>query len=323
MTARHLWFTAPRQVEIRRIELAAPGKDEILVRAEQCGISAGTESLLWMGKFPKNLNLDESIDALKKPFSYPCRYGYCMIGRCDEYHSPVLVFHPHCDQAVVKKDAVFPLPSHWDSRMGALLPSAETALSLVLDLAPLMGESIVVFGLGLVGLISLSMLAEFPLEQLWAVDPRESRRKRAEGISGVKTVSPEDLPDMLLSGDIDGVLEISGNPKALQTAVNIVGYSGRIIVGSWYGEKDVHLNLGADFHRKRQSITSSQVSTVTPALQGRWNHSRRMAAAIRWLDGHGKLEWLTHQFPLERAAEAYKMIESDADYLQILLCPQE
>ena len=181
MRARQLWFTAPGAVELREAEIGAPNEDagELLVEAELCGVSAGTESLLWRGEFPEGLLLDESLPALKRPADYPCPYGYAMAGRAAGRDNRVLAFAPHGDRAVVQKGAWFDLPGGWEAERGILLPNTETALNLVLDAAPRMGERIVVFGLGVVGLITLMMLSEFPLERLVGVDPAASRRERA------------------------------------------------------------------------------------------------------------------------------------------------
>ena len=181
MRARQLWFTAPGAVELREAEIGAPNEDagELLVEAELCGVSAGTESLLWRGEFPEGLLLDESLPALKRPADYPCPYGYAMAGRVAGRDNRVLAFAPHGDRAVVQKGACFDLPGGWEAERGILLPNTETALNLVLDAAPRMGERIVVFGLGVVGLITLMMLSEFPLERLVGVDPAASRRERA------------------------------------------------------------------------------------------------------------------------------------------------
>ena len=181
MKARQLWFTAPGAVELREAEIGAPNEDagDLLVEAELCGVSAGTESLLWRGEFPEGLLLDESLPALKRPADYPCPYGYAMAGRAAGRDNRVLAFAPHGDRAVVQKGAWFDLPGGWEAERGILLPNTETALNLVLDAAPRMGERIVVFGLGVVGLITLMMLSEFPLERLVGVDPAVSRRERA------------------------------------------------------------------------------------------------------------------------------------------------
>jgi threonine dehydrogenase-like Zn-dependent dehydrogenase len=57
----------------------------------------------------------------------------------------------------------------------------ETAVNLVQDGAPILGERVLVLGQGVVGLLTASLLSEFPLESLVAVDDFELRRKASLG----------------------------------------------------------------------------------------------------------------------------------------------
>ncbi|MGV2433537.1 MAG UNVERIFIED_CONTAM: hypothetical protein LVT10_00450 [Anaerolineae bacterium] len=56
----------------------------------------------------------------------------------------------------------------------------------------------------------------------------------------------------------DLIFECSGSPSALNNALGWLRHSGRVVVGSWYGDKMVTLNLGEAFHRERLRIISSQ-----------------------------------------------------------------
>ena len=79
------------------------------------------------------------------------------------------------------------------------------------------------------------------------------------------------------AGPFDVTIEVSGNPRALQSAIDNTSNNGRIIVGSWYGSTDVILRLGIDFHRSHKTIQTSQVSTIPAALTGLWTKERRFA----------------------------------------------
>jgi hypothetical protein len=71
-----LYFTAPRQVEIREETLPTPGADEVLVETTCSAISAGTEMLIYQGRFPRDLEADSLIPSLRAGFKYPVAYGY-------------------------------------------------------------------------------------------------------------------------------------------------------------------------------------------------------------------------------------------------------
>ena len=118
----------------------------------------------------------------------------------------------------------------------------------------------------------------------------------------------------------DLVFELSGNPSALDNALALTGFSGRVVIGSWYGEKKTEVSLGRAFHRSRIKLISSQVSTIAPELSGRWDKARRFDVAWKALERIKPDKWITHQFPIERAAEAYQLLdENPQETIQVLI----
>jgi threonine dehydrogenase-like Zn-dependent dehydrogenase len=113
------------------------------------------------------------------------------------------------------------------------------------------------------------------------------------------------------NGGADLVYEVSGNTEAVNLAIETGGFGSRIVLGSWYGRQPATLDLGFKFHRERMQLISSQVSTVAPALSGRWNKNRRLSAAWQWLQRIGPRRFITRRFPIERAAEAYRLLHQD------------
>src|SRR5919108_225898 len=80
---------------------------------------------------------------------------------------------------------------------------------------------------------------------------------------------------------------------------------GRVVIGSWYGQKRVDLNLGGRFHRSRIRLISSQVSTIAPEWGGRWTKGRRLQVAWQMLQHVRPAHLITHRFPIEQASHAY------------------
>jgi threonine dehydrogenase-like Zn-dependent dehydrogenase len=66
----------------------------------------------------------------------------------------------------------------------------ETAVNLVQDIAPLLGERGLVFGQGIVGLLAASLLAEFPLESLVSADNFPLRRDASLKAGAVPASTP-------------------------------------------------------------------------------------------------------------------------------------
>ena len=118
----------------------------------------------------------------------------------------------------------------------------------------------------------------------------------------------------------DLTYEISGSPAALDQAIGATGFAGRIIIGSWYGNKHSRLNLGGRFHRSRISLASSQVSSLDPKLQGRWTKARRFDVAWEMIRRLKPSRFITHRYAVHDAAEAYELLDRNpGDAIQVLL----
>jgi len=325
MTAvRRLWFEAPYRIAIRDEPLADPGPGQILVRTCVSAISPGTEMLFYRGEIPEGISADATIAALASSAAYPLRYGYAAVGHVEAAGPDsvwkgrrVFAFEPHADALVTSADAIIPIPDQIPDDAAALYPNAETAVTLVLDGAPLAGERVMVIGAGIVGLLTLKLLSAFPLAELVAVDPAAQRREWALHSGASLAVTLAEAQSMR---DFDLVFEVSGNPAALNQAIASAGFAARVVIGSWYGSKPVTLDLGGHFHRSRMRLISSQVSTLPPNLTGRWNRERRTQQAWRLLADPGIPALVTHRFAFENAAEAYALIDRPPpNLLQILI----
>ena len=327
-----LYFTAPRQVELREETLPALGADEVLVETACSAISAGTEMLIYQGHFPRDLETDSVISSLRGNLEYPLAYGYACVGKVKETGTQVdkslrdqlvFAFQPHTSHFIASPDSLFPLPDSVSPETACFLPNMETAVNLVQDGAPIFGECVLVLGQGVVGLLTASLLSEFPLETLVTADCFELRRNSSP-VPRHLSLEPNS-PNFhnearkLLNGSADLTFELSGRPETLNDALTITGFSGRIVIGSWYGEKRAEIDLGGAFHRSRIKLISSQVSTVGPELSGRWNKARRFDTAWKALERIKPEKWITHRFSINDAEEAYRLLdENPQETIQVI-----
>lgn len=333
-------------MDLREEALPALDAGEVLVETICSAISAGTEMLVYQGRFPQDVETDSVISSLRGGFKYPLAYGYACVGRVKELGKQVdqnwlnrlvFSFQPHTTHYVSKTESVFPMPASLSSETASFLPNMETAVNLVQDAAPIFGERVLVLGQGVVGLLTASLLKEFPLEELVTVDCYELRREAsmALGVEASFNSDEKDFDKKISHIDnnkgnndsiaytqrkFDLVFELSGNPSALDNALALTGFSGRVVIGSWYGEKKTEVSLGRAFHRSRIKLISSQVSTIAPELSGRWDKARRFDVAWKALERIKPDKWITHQFPIERAAEAYQLLdENPQETIQVLI----
>jgi 2-desacetyl-2-hydroxyethyl bacteriochlorophyllide A dehydrogenase len=315
--------------------VAQPTADQVLVQTHFSAISPGTEMLVYRGQWPAGVPLDSTIEALAGGFAYPLAYGYCAVGRViatgaavpgDWLGRRVFAFHPHQDLFCTAAAALHPIPDDLDDETALFLPAMETAVNLLLDGRPLIGEKVIVVGQGIIGLLTTALLARFPLAALTTLDAHPLRREVSLGFGAGECHDPAD-PSLLArlggtagqGGEADLVYELSGNPQGLNVAVALARFSGRVVIGSWYGAKKTELDLGSFFHRGRVSLISSQVSTLAPELTGRWRTSRRLRLAWEMLRQVRPAGCISHRFALADAASAYALIDrSPGETIQVI-----
>ena len=315
--AEALWFPRARSVELRPEALAAPRSDEVRVRAVLSAISHGTEMLVYRGEVDAKLALD--LPTLAGGYGFPLKYGYASVGHAVAVGRDVrtvregdLIFalHPHQDEYVVRETLVRPLPDR-SPEQGVFLANLETAINVVLDAKPRLGEIVVVFGQGVVGLLVTQLLRRSGARVI-AVEPSALRRTFAERCGADSAIAPSDgaaLRALTAGRGADVAIDASGSPGALQQAIDCVAPEGTVVVCSWYGEKPVPLDLGDSFHRGRVRIVSSQVGRIDPSLAPRWDRERRLALATELLGELMLAELITHRIPFARAAEAYALLD--------------
>jgi 2-desacetyl-2-hydroxyethyl bacteriochlorophyllide A dehydrogenase len=328
MDRKTVYFTAPGRVELREESLPSLGADEILVETQISAISAGTELLVYRGQFPRDVV--DSHDRLSSSLNYPLAYGYACVGKVLEIGSSVprkwenrlvFSFQPHTSHFIAKSKSLFLVPELFSSEAACFLPNMETAVNLVQDAAPILAERVLVLGQGIVGLLTAALLHEFPLECLVTADRYELRRKVSLELGVDSSLDPsfDDFRSRALQSPFgshtgfDLTIDVSGNPSALDDAIALTIFSGRVLIGSWYGEKRALVDFGASFHRSRIKLISSQVSSISPELSGRWDKSRRFASAWNALKRLQPEKWITHRFSLDQAAQAYQLLDSSPE----------
>lgn len=337
--ARALYFTGPYELELREIDIPDPAPGEVRVQAELSAISPGTELLVYRGETAPNLAADMSIEALSETLSFPLQYGYSVVGRVtavahdikDEWlDTRVFAFHPHASHFTVSLDDVVPLPDRCSDEAAALLANVEAATNVLLDGTPRIGERVLILGQGVLGLLTTALLSQYPLTDIVTADLYERRRTVSEAFGADVSLDPattdivdrvqERATESAVSDGMDLTYELSGNPDALDTAIEATGYGGRVLIGSWYGMKPVEMTLDGRFHRSRIRLISTQVSTIDPRLRGRWTKERRLETARRWLPDIDTDRLVTHRIPIERAADAYELLDDHSDdAIQVLL----
>jgi 2-desacetyl-2-hydroxyethyl bacteriochlorophyllide A dehydrogenase len=318
-------FDKPFAVSVIEEPIPEADAGQVLVRNRMSAISPGTELLVYRGQVPSDWPVDSTISSLSGTFAYPLRYGYTAVGQvvvAGRGVDPnwtgrwVFSFQPHQSHYLSSPSTLIPLPVEIDAENALFVPAMETAVNLMMDGRPLIGERVMVLGQGIIGLLTTALLSRFPLADLVTFDRYAFRRQRSLELGARKALAPEskeeldrNLSEEALKGTADLVFELSGDPAALNQAVSFCGFGARIIVGSWYGTRHAALDLGREFHRNRIRLISSQVSTIAPELSGRWSKDRRLAVVWDMIRTVRPDKLITHRFPVEQAPQAYDLLD--------------
>ncbi|GAB4100509.1 zinc-binding alcohol dehydrogenase [Sinomonas halotolerans] len=276
------WTTGPCRGELRREELPAPGEGEARVRALYSGHSRGTESLVHAGRVP-----DRVADIMEAPhqaghFPAPVKYGYLSVGVVEEGPAElagrtVFCLYPHQDRYVVPAADLVPLPEGVPPRRAVLAGAVETAVNALWEAGPRIGDRVAVVGCGLIGASVAALLRRFPLGRLEAVDSDPSKAHLAAAL-GVDFALPQDAAE-----DCDLVFHASASAAGLARCLEIAGDDGEVIELSWYGDGEVAVPLGADFHARRLSLRASQVGQVATPRRHRRTTRDRLRLALELL----------------------------------------
>ncbi len=321
-TARELWFVGPRRVEVCPARVPTPRAGQVPVRALASGVSQGTELLLYRNEGPTPFDPSLQADG-----SYPCRYGYAWVGEVEpgapggvgpEPGRLVFALAPHGSHHAVDVDKLHVLDPSIPHSRAVLAANMETAVTCVWDAEVGLGDEVTVLGAGVVGLLIAWLLGRSGCK-VRVVEPSRVRREVA-GSLGATSISPaQDLP----RGDQDVVVEATGDPAAIDTAIAHARPHATIVIASFYGARQAPVDLGSRFHRNRLTLRASQVSSLPPKRAPRWSCQRRFALVHRLLQEACLDRLITRVEPFERAPAVYaELSESPGDAIQTVFTYQ-
>jgi len=172
---------------------------------------------------------------------------------------------------------------------------------------PVAGARIAVTGCGPIGLMSIPVLKQCGARQVIATEVNPYRIALAEkvGADAVLDVANEDVlarVHELTGGEgVDGVLEMSGNPAAIDQACKMVRMGGRVSLLGLPSESQVTLNLGDDVVFKGIDLQG---------IVGRrmWETWRQMEGLLA--GGLDVSDIITHQLPMDEFMEGMHLMES-------------
>ncbi len=213
---------------------------------------------------------------------------------------------------------MFCLPKNLSYEEASLIEPLATVLKSVNKCNVLPGDTVVIVGLGPIGILHLLLFKNLKAGKLVGLDIQKERLKIA-GKFGADMVINSQEEDFLkiiknLTGKrgADFVIVTAGNVQAIETALSIVREGGKIILFAGCSpETFLRIDPNLIYH--------SEV-----VLEGSYSSTPLEQKMVLELLMGGKIkikEFITHRFPLKNLSEAVKLAREGKNCLKIIITP--
>ncbi len=354
------------QTLIAEVPAPAVGSGKLLIRTDRTLISAGTEKMLvefgqagWIGKAkaqPEKVKqvLDKiradgllpTLDAVFSKLGEPLPLGYCNAGTVLEVGKGVSGFEvgdrvvsngPHAGFVAVPQNLCAKIPTNVDLDEAAFTVLASIGLQGIRLAEPTLGECFVVYGLGLIGLITVQLLRANGC-QVIGVDINRRRLDLAEsfGAEVIHGGECSDIPSRIhsltsnrgadgviitASAKTDEIISIAAKSCRKRGRIVLVGVIGLNIRRSDFYEKELSFQVSCSYGPGRYDSEYEEKGNDYPLGFVRWTEQRNFEAVLQMLR-QGLISFkplISHRFPIEKGVDAYGLIQSDSSALGVVL----
>jgi predicted dehydrogenase/threonine dehydrogenase-like Zn-dependent dehydrogenase len=287
-----------------------------------------------------------TVEAVRSKLAQPLPLGYCNVGIVTEVGADVQGFKvgdrvvsngPHADVVKVPKNLCARIPDEVDNESASFVVVSTIGLQGIRLAQPTLGESFVVTGVGLIGLLTVQLLRAHGCRVL-AIDFDESKLKLAREF-GAFTCNPGKGEDPVVAGiafsrgqGVDGVIiaaSSKSNDPVMQAArmcrkrgrIVLVGVTGLELNRADFYEKELSFQVSCSYGPGRYDPGYEEKGQDYPLGFVRWTEQRNFEAVLDML-ASGQLDvrpLITHRFAFEDATKAYQVLTEDKSGLGILL----
>jgi predicted dehydrogenase/threonine dehydrogenase-like Zn-dependent dehydrogenase len=354
------------QMEIPEVPCPRVGRGQVLVQTRASLISAGTERMLV--EFSKaNLiqkarqqpekvkqvldkikadGLLPTLEAVFRKLDEPLPLGYCNAGVVLEVGEGVrdlmpgdrvISNGPHAEVVCVPRNLVAKVPENVSDEQAAFTVLASIALQGIRLAQPTLGEKIAVFGMGLIGLVTVQLLRSSGCDVL-AIDLSSPRlelaerfgaevvnlAKGADPVAVARSLTGEQGVDAALitaSAKTDEIIHQAAESCRKRGRIVLVGVVGLSLRRSDFYAKELTFQVSCSYGPGRYDESYEQGGHDYPPGYVRWTEGRNFQAVLGAMSNGGLNPdpLVTHRFKLDDALMAYETVEHDPSGLGVIL----
>ncbi|MGX1308054.1 putative dehydrogenase/threonine dehydrogenase-like Zn-dependent dehydrogenase [Amorphus suaedae] len=345
------------------VPLASPG--HVLIRTERSLVSAGTERMLV--EFGKGNLIEKArqqpdkvrqvlakvrtdgigptMETVRAKLDQPLALGYCNAGTVIEVGTGVVGFVPgdrvasngkHAEIVSVPANLCAKIPDGVSSEAAAFTVAGAIALQGIRLVGPTLGETVVVTGLGLIGLMAVQLLRSHGARVL-GIDYAADKLALARSF-GAETVDLSAGSDPVAAAvafsrgrGVDAVLvtaSTKSNEPMHQAAlmcrqrgrIVLVGVTGLELSRADFYEKELTFQVSCSYGPGRYDADYEERGHDYPVGFVRWTEQRNFEAVLDML-ADGRLDvgpLISHRFAVDEAEAAYAVMGGSEPSLGIV-----
>ena len=325
--------TAVKTLAWRHGDPAPLKPDQVCVQAEFGAAKHGTEMAIYKGAiadrgaFDYEWRLHERSRKDAGSSEFPVPLGNMVVGKVSEkgkdvtslaIGDTVLAYGGFKRTHVVSACSCWKLPAGLSWKSAVCLDPADFAVGALRDGNVRVGDALVIFGVGAIGLVAIHLAGRLGAYPIIAIDPLPNRRAAA-GVCGAHyTLDPKacdaghEIKSLTSKRGADVCIEYSGTAAALQAALRGIALGGTIVMGAFPPPYAAGLDFGAEAHMNIPQIVFSRACSEPNRDHPRWNNQRIYETCWRLIcegviDGEPIVQPVV---PFDNLIEEYPRIES-------------
>ena len=300
MKNTHIIFTAPGIAEVIEKDMPVLHEGEVLVRSVRDTISPGTERANLLG------DPNTSVKKAGKVV-WPRQAGYSISGIVEAIGDGVssvsvgdrvtCSWTKHAKYNVLKEQQVYKLPDTVGFDSSAMVHIATFPLAAIRKCRLEIGESAIVMGQGVLGVLAVKLLKAAGAVPVIAVDPVESKRKEALALGADYALDPFDADfaktvKQITGGGVNVAIEVTGKGQGLDMVLDCMAHYGRVALLGCTRDSDFSI----DYYRKVHGPGVSLIGAHTMArpevesFSGWWTERDDAFALLNMLQ-YGRLDF--------------------------------
>ncbi|OGB94012.1 MAG: L-threonine 3-dehydrogenase [candidate division NC10 bacterium RBG_16_65_8] len=317
MKTRATQLKAPGQIVLAERELTV-GPEDVLVKGHLSGV-CGSDKAMYRGDIPEKISL-------------PLWIGHESGGTVVDVGAKVREYKPgdkgmafnwcntFADYYTVPVPGLQAVPDGLDMDLASLGEPIACAMYSALTCGAQLGDVVVIYGMGFAGGIIAQAVKRMGAHRVVAIDVAEHKLELARRLGGdvqidAKAVDPvRAVLDLTKGRGADVVVEAAGSETSMNQATAMLKHNGILALYSWITQP-VTLNISR-WHDDGLQIRTTGLVHHTEQERIIWTPWALRPVVQGLVDVRSLI---THEFPLEKVAEAFEVADKDPAAIKVVV----